>query len=234
VLIYCVAGGLVALPERAWDSLWLGRAVLGCTGLFLAGMAVLQAWPGRGFWQGSSHRQPGTLAGMTQTMARTPQPGFLSSLISGFTAFDEAHGFAVNLTAVIALTVMGAAFLTGQPRLIRPAVIAFTVLCLADWMVIEDLGFLGGLGTDPNSMIPMVLLVSGGYLALARVPAPADGAAAAAQPAGRWRDLARPASLRSALARASFGSIVAAGAAGLIVQSSFAVLLADAVRQVPR
>ena len=54
----------------------LGRAVLAGTGLFLAGMAVLQAWPGRGFWQGTSHGQPGTLAGMTRSMAQTPQPGF--------------------------------------------------------------------------------------------------------------------------------------------------------------
>ena len=45
------------------------------------------------------------------------------------------------------------------------------MLCLADWVLIEDLGFLGGLGTDPNSMIPMALLAAAGYLALARAPA---------------------------------------------------------------
>jgi len=38
-------------------------------------------------------------------------------------------------------------------------------------VLVEDLGFLGGLGTDPNSMIPFILLASGGYLALTR-PAP--------------------------------------------------------------
>jgi len=97
VLIYMVAGGLIALPERTWHARWLGRAILAGTGLFLVGMAVLQAWPGRGFWQGTSHHQPGTLAGMTQGMAQTPQPGFLASWVSAFTAFDEAHGFAVNL-----------------------------------------------------------------------------------------------------------------------------------------
>ena len=36
------------------------------------------------------------------------------------------------------------------------------MLCLADWVLIEDLGFFGGLGTDPNSMIPMALLVVAG------------------------------------------------------------------------
>ena len=135
-------------------------------------MAVLQAWPGRGFWQGLSHGQPGTLAGMTSSMAQTPQPGFLASWVGAFTTFDEAHGFAVNLFTVVALAAIGAAFLTGQRRLVRPAVIAFTVLCLADWVLIEDFGFFGGLGTDPNSMLPFALLAVGGYLALLR---PGDG-----------------------------------------------------------
>jgi hypothetical protein len=93
--------------------------------------------------------------------------------------FDEAHGFAVNLVFVVALAVTGAAFLSGRPRLIRPVLIGFTVLCLADWVLIEDLGFLGGLGTDPNSMVPFVLLAATGYLALARVPEEAAEPAAA-------------------------------------------------------
>ena len=107
---------LIALPERAWS-----RPAAGPAGsrpgpaLFLVGMAVLQAWPGRGFWQGTAHGQPGTLAGMTQTMAQTPQPGFLSAWVNAFTAFDQAHGFAVNLFVVVALAVIAAAFLSGRP-----------------------------------------------------------------------------------------------------------------------
>ena len=40
------------------------------------------------------------------------------------------------------------------------------VFCLADWVLVQDFGFLGGLGTDPNSMIPLIVLFSAGYLAL--------------------------------------------------------------------
>ena len=58
--VYVAAGVLIALPERAWRSPRLGRLTLAGLGLFLAGMAVLQAWPGRGFWQGISHGQPGS------------------------------------------------------------------------------------------------------------------------------------------------------------------------------
>jgi cytochrome oxidase Cu insertion factor (SCO1/SenC/PrrC family) len=246
VLIYGVAGALIALPERAWHSPRLGRAILAGTGLFLAGMAVLQAWPGRGFWQGLSHGRPGTLAGMTQGMARTPQPGFLSAWVNAFTSFNEAHGFAVNLVAVVALALIGAAFLSGQQRLVRPALIAFTVLCLADWVLIEDFGFFGGLGTDPNSMIPFALLAVSGYLALtpgtvtAAVPAAEPAATAEAVPAAEpaspavpvaaaaWRDRLRPASLRRSVATASFRTVVSVGALGLIILGAAPMAAAQA------
>ena len=229
VLIYTVAGALIALPERAWRSRRLGQLTTAGTGAFLLGMAVLQAWPGRGFWQGISHGQPGTLAGMTGTMAQTPQPGFLSAWVNAFTTFDEAHGFAVNLFVVAALAVTGAVFLSGRPRLIGPVLIGFTVLCLADWVLIEDLGFLGGLGTDPNSMIPMVLLAAAGYLAVAREPAPAAEPA----PAGPAPPVRGPQRLRAAvaprsLASASITSVASAGAIGVIILGAAPMAVAQA------
>lgn len=228
VLIYCVAGALIALPERAWHSPRLGRATLAGTGAFLVAMAALQAWPGRGFWQGISHGQPGTLAGMTGSMAQTPQPGLLSAWIRAFTGFDEAHGFAVNLIAVAALALIGTAFLTGQRRLARPAVIAFTMLCLADWVLIEDFGFFGGLGTDPNSMIPFALLAISGYLGLTSATVPA--AAAPSQPvtSAGWRDRMRPAALRRSAATASFSTVASAGALGLIILGAAPMAAAQA------
>src|SRR5215469_1262093 len=108
VLIYVVAGVLIALPERAWDTARAGRLILAGTGAFLLGMALLQAWPGRGFWQGTIGGKPGTLTGMIQTMAGTSQPHVLSSIVSGFGNFTAAHGLAVNLFAVLALTALGA------------------------------------------------------------------------------------------------------------------------------
>ena len=217
VLIYAVAGALLVMPDRSWHTPKLGRAVLAGFGLFLVGMAVLQAWPGRGFWQGHVGSQPGTLAAMTQPMAGTSQPHFLSSLVSGFSSVVRDHGFAVNLVVVAALAVIGVCFLTGRREVVRPALAAFLVLCFADWVLIEDFGFLGGLGTDPNSMIPMALLATGGFLALTRVPATVTAPAAdpATEPAtGR-------AGLRGALGRslraATFGTMTSVAAFGVIV-----------------
>lgn len=172
VLFYCVAGALIALPERMWETPRLGKMIVQGMGLFFVGMAVLQAWPGRGFWQGQTNRHAtsGTLTSMVRQMAQTPQPHLLSSSVTAFADFDAAHGWGVNLFVVVALAAIGACFLSARPRVVRVAVVAAVVLCLADWVLIEDLGFLGGLGTDPNSMIPMVLVFLAGYLATTRLP----------------------------------------------------------------
>ena len=166
VLFYCAAGILIALPERAYATARLGRIVLALSGLFLIGMAALQAWPGRGFWQGHG----GTLTGMVRSMAQTHQPGFLSSWVTSFGSLVAAHGWAVNLFVVVALATIGGLLLSGRPRLSLVGLIALVPLCLADWILVEDLGFLGGLGTDPNSMLPMALIFVAGYVAMVHVP----------------------------------------------------------------
>jgi cytochrome oxidase Cu insertion factor (SCO1/SenC/PrrC family) len=170
-LFYCAAGVLLALPDRAFATPRLGRTVLGVTGIFFIVMAVLQAWPGRGFWQGQSRgvSASGTLTEMVRQMSHTPQPAMLSSWVAGFASFDAAHGWGTNLFIVVALAGIGAGFLSGRPRVVRCAVAATIAICLADWVLIEDLGFLGGVGTDPNSMIPMALLVVAEDLAFARL-----------------------------------------------------------------
>jgi cytochrome oxidase Cu insertion factor (SCO1/SenC/PrrC family) len=169
VLLYCAAGGLIALPEHAWATPRLGQRILRGLGLFFVGMAVLQAWPGRGFWSGATRTGGvGTLTGILREMSRTSQPHVLSSWVRSFETFDAAHGWGVNIFVVIALAAIGFTFLTTRPALARVGVIATVVLCVADWVLIEDFGFFGGVGTDPNSMIPMALVCLAGYLALVR------------------------------------------------------------------
>jgi len=171
VLFYCLGGVLVALPERIWSSPRPGRLILRALGVFLVGMAVLQAWPGRGFWQGSvPGKSPGALTAMVRAMAQTSQPGVLASVVRAFGRFDASHGWGVNLVVVVLLAASGLAFCTATPRLVRPALYVAVVLCVADWVLVQDLGFLGGVGTDPNSMLPMALVLVSGYLAISRVP----------------------------------------------------------------
>jgi cytochrome oxidase Cu insertion factor (SCO1/SenC/PrrC family) len=171
VVFYVVAGGLIALPEIVWSGRRLGRIILGSTGVFLLAFALLQAWPGRGFWQGTTAGRPGTLAAMVGQMAETPQPHPLSSMVASFESFDGAHGWGVNLFAVVAMAAIGLVFLGGSGagrRLLFPAIVAFAVLCAVDWILIEDFGFWGGLGTDPNSMPPLLAVAVTGYLGIDR------------------------------------------------------------------
>jgi cytochrome oxidase Cu insertion factor (SCO1/SenC/PrrC family) len=244
VLIYCVAGVLIALPERSWRSRRPGQVTMAGLGLFLIGMAVLQAWPGRGFWQGKVAGHAGSLASMTASMAITPQPHLITSWIDAFTGFDEAHGLVVNLFAVIALALIGAVFLTCRAQLIRMVLPGFFVLCLADWVLIEDFGFLGGLGTDPNSMIPFALLATAGYLAVAQPPVPAGEPAPIAEPAGAsaaaagagaapatetgWWQRLRAAVSPASLASASISSVAGVGAIGLIILGAAPMAAAQA------
>jgi cytochrome oxidase Cu insertion factor (SCO1/SenC/PrrC family) len=193
VLFYCAAGALIALPEHVWATARPGRTILRSLGVFFVAMAVLQAWPGRGFWSG--HRRsgaPGTLTGMVRDMAQTPQPRVLSSWVSSFAGFESAHGWGVNLFVVLALAAIGVALLSARPKVTIVALVATVVLCVAVWVLVEDFGFFGGVGTDPNSMIPLALVCVAGYLALVR---PTDRARAGVVPivrtpadAGSWRD----------------------------------------------
>ena len=184
-VFYVVAGVLVALPDRSWETPRLGRGLLRGLGVLFVGMGILQAWPGRGFWSGQSHPSavPGTLTAMVRQMSQVSQPSAFSSLLRSFGSFQAGHGWLVNFVVVVALLGVGACFLSGDLRLLRIGVVVGALLCLADWVLVQDLGFFGGLGTDPNSMIPTVLVFTSGYVAMVRLPVLAESPAPATTPA---------------------------------------------------
>jgi cytochrome oxidase Cu insertion factor (SCO1/SenC/PrrC family) len=172
VLFYVVAGGLVALPDRAWATPRTGRGILRAMGIFFIGMAVLQAWPGRGTWSGQATptATPGVVTSMVQQMSQVSQPSVVASWVRWFGQVDAAHGWGVNLFVVLALVGIGACFVSGDARAARFGVIAGILLCVADWVLVQDMGFFGGVGTDPNSMIPMAIVFTSGYLGMVRLP----------------------------------------------------------------
>ena len=249
-LLYVAAGVFVALPFTAWRGRLPGRVLLGAVGLFFLGMAAMQAWPGNGFWRGGSG---GPLASMAATMAQTPQPHVIARLVANFGTFTAGSAFAVNLVVVIVLAAGGLAFgvlamVSGPPagltvrvvRFGRITVIAGAVLCLAVWVLFQDFGFFGGLGTDPNSMIPTILLFSAAYVAVAPEAAPtaapepapaqplAESAAVAEAPAAQASGQ-EPAWQR-ALAGVSLSSVAAFGALAIVALGVVPMAAASANR----
>ncbi|MHB1987203.1 MAG: SCO family protein [Acidimicrobiales bacterium] len=227
-IFYCAAGAVIALPERYFASPRLGRVVLGAMGAFFSAMAVLQAWPGRGFWHGAppSGSRRGTLTTMVQKMAETVQPKTIASLVHGFATFEAGHGAAVNLVAVIALAVLGLGLGlgSGHRAILAWVVVAAGLVCLADWVLVQDLGLFGGVGTDPNSMVPLFVLVLGGYLALTRpVAEGAEPALAEDRPTAAQRTQKRACSEPTFVLRAVAGlgavAVVLLGAVPMAVAS---------------
>jgi cytochrome oxidase Cu insertion factor (SCO1/SenC/PrrC family) len=172
VLFYVVAGALVALPDRSWESPRLGKYLLRGMGVFFVGMGILQAWPGRGSWSGQAQGSAaaGTLTTMLREMSQVSQPSVFASGVRSFGSLQAGHGWWVNAVIVLLLVGVGAAFLSGNLRATRVGVVVGSVFCLVTWVIIQDFGFFGGLGTDPNSMIPIALIFTGGYVAMVRVP----------------------------------------------------------------
>ncbi len=239
-LLYTAGGLLVALPARFWATRALGRWWLRLVGLGLVAGAVLQAWPGRGYWQGTLGGQPGSLTDMVRSMATTPQPGFLARLVAGFGDLVAAHGFAVNLLAVVLLAAGGAALLSGRRSVLRPAVLTLTAFFLVTWVLVQDFGFFGGLGTDPNSMIPMIVLLTGAFATVATGPAVAAVTVAVEQPADAGpsggggpsvRARRRPARrLRLALGTASASVVVALWAGAVMLLGAEPMAVAEVQR----
>ena len=232
-IFYVVAGVLLALRDDWWETTKLGKGLLRGIGLFFIGMGILQAWPGRGFWSGQADptATPGTLTAMVRQMAQISQPSLLSSWVRSFGSFDAAHGWSVNLFAVLFLVGIGTCFVSGNRRLLRVGIVAGAVVCLADWIFVQDFGFLGGVGTDPNSMIPMAALFFGGYLAVVRLPVraeapmetPVETAAPSAAPTAvpaRLLDRLSPSYLLRCLAALGAVGIVLVGAAPMALAAT--------------
>lgn len=221
-LLYVVAGGLLALRDEAWRSTTVGRWLLRGLGTFFIGMAVLQAWPGRGTWEGhaTSSTGPGTTLSMVQSMSSVPQPGPIVSLLHSFASLDAAHGWAVNLVVVLALATVGVGLWLPSPRALRAVVVTAIALCVAVWVLVQDFGVFGGVGTDVNSMLPTATLLAAGLVAVrhparAVVPAPADALATAS----RFDRLTAPYLLRCAGALLAI-AVVLLGAAPMAIAST--------------
>jgi len=169
---YAVAGVALALPLERFESREATVRSSRGIGFVLLGFAILQAWPDQGYWSGRVGRSLGPIAEMARQMSTLTQPSAFSSVQRHVASVAASWSWTFDLAVLVGLVVSGILMLVATSRSVRIGAWIYTVLAVLDWLVIQDLGFFGGLGTDLNSMLPSALLVVTGAMAL-RSSAPA-------------------------------------------------------------
>jgi len=161
VLFYAIAALLLLAPFTWWK--WLPKWILSGMGVLMVGYGILEAWPGRGFWQGK-------IPSMISSMLTTPQFAILKDPLKAVLSLTGPHGGAViNAITVTVLIGVGISFVVR--RGLSVTVPIFLVFSFLMWWIVQDFGILGGVGTDPNTAIPEMVLVIAAFVAL-RQPEP--------------------------------------------------------------
>ncbi|MEP7369545.1 MAG: SCO family protein [Dermatophilaceae bacterium] len=191
-LVYALAAGLLMLPWNRWntgDALRLARRL---TGLWMLVAAALQALPSEGGWTARGLSAP------FEAGAQTEQLAVLLAPITFTTQLAANHPVALNAAIVAILVTLGVGLLFSS----APGFVAAGVaLCLTTWWLAQDFGVLGGLSTDPNTALPLALLLAAGW---PRWPAPA------AEPSRtpRASRILRSVPARTGLGTVGFGAVL--------------------------
>jgi cytochrome oxidase Cu insertion factor (SCO1/SenC/PrrC family) len=153
-LVYVAAAGLLLAPLRLWTGGMVGPRLRRAAGAVLLFGAVLQAIPWEGFWRARG------LSAMFLSMAKVPQPGFLSAPVLWIAHLAEAYPFWLNLSFVLVMAALGIALVVGLSPGTWTAVALVWLAFI--WWVGQDFGALGSkTATDPNlSPLLAVMLVT--------------------------------------------------------------------------
>ncbi|PSR24219.1 MAG: hypothetical protein C7B47_15380 [Sulfobacillus thermosulfidooxidans] len=151
VLFYMASAGLLLLPDAMWLAGQVRRGVRwGVVGLWLWG-ALVQAWPGAGFWSGPA------LGTLFQNAAQNAQPLWLSGPIYATAHWVTHHGLVANGVIVGMMSLLA---LLWAWRPYGRGTMAVTMGWLGVlWWLGQDFGVLGGVGTDPNTAPVFALLL---------------------------------------------------------------------------
>lgn len=166
VLVYVVAGALLLLPVTAWQDGRARRATRYATGGWLLLAGVLEALPSGKAWTPSGLASP-----FTDGVANS-QPELFRAPIRQLQSAAVHHAVVMNTVVIGLLLVVGAGLVLTRGF---GFAMAGVLLCALTWWLAQDFGVLAAPATDPNSALPLgLLLVS----SMVRDGATADQAAA--------------------------------------------------------
>lgn len=150
-LFYAGAAALLLAPYSMWRDKKAARTIRYMIGATFMFGAVIQALPYENLWNGQR------LSSMFHTMSTTPQPWFLSAPIAGI-AHRITNAPAVwngALVAIMAILAVGAFSRKGAKTWSWAA----GLFIGATWWFGQDFGILGGVGTDPNIGLMLIVLI---------------------------------------------------------------------------
>lgn len=150
-LLYALAAGLLLQPISRWMNAGVRRWLTTSVGVMWVLCAFLQAWPSAGFWQS------GGMKAALIPMAQMNQPAWMSAPVYALANLLNVHPAIWNVAFVVWLGSLGLAWVV-RPRLrgLSEITLVFTGL---SWWLGQDFGIVGGMGTDPNSGLPLLVLL---------------------------------------------------------------------------
>lgn len=155
-LIYFVMAVVLLEPASSWSSGQLKRNLASILGILWLLMSFYQILPSNGYWTSDG------LANAVIPMAQMKQPAFLVSLLNGEIELFKRYPIASNV--LLGMVPLG--FAVAWLSRIQRAWLFWSnwiVLSIA-WIFGQDWGVLGGLGTDPNTAVPLMLFVGIAYV----------------------------------------------------------------------
>lgn len=174
ILVYVLAAALLMVRWDRWGSGDAGKLARRAVGVWMLTAATVQAMPWGGSWSGRGLSQPFEIG------AHNDQPAVFLAPITVAAHLAQSHPVAVNATVVAILVTLGVGLLLSSSSAF---VAAGITLCLATWWLAQDFGVLGGLATDPNTALPLAIVLAAGWTGwLSRAPGPGRDAERLAPP----------------------------------------------------
>jgi cytochrome oxidase Cu insertion factor (SCO1/SenC/PrrC family) len=151
VVLLVGGSGLLMAPWRWWESARAGLFARRSVGGWILLGAALQALPWEGYWSARRFAAPFAVG------AARPQPWVLRQPITALASWTAAHPVLANAVLVGLLVVVGAGLLFSRaPGFVYGGL----ALCAATWWLAQDFGVLGGTATDPNTALPLALVLA--------------------------------------------------------------------------
>jgi cytochrome oxidase Cu insertion factor (SCO1/SenC/PrrC family) len=196
VLVYAVAAALLLGRRQRWESGSMTRVSRRSVAIWFIVAAALQALPWEGNWSANG------LAAAFEDGANTAQPAALLRPIRATLTLARLHPIAMNLVLVSVLVMLGVGLWLRASRML---IVVGLALCAATWWLSQDFGVLGGLGTDPNTALPLALILATAWPRRGEDRAPVAGFADSGNPG---RPQLRFASVKAGAAAVGVGAVL--------------------------